>query len=249
MIFQFVYQNSMPFYGEIKAVRRGAGRTLRSARDEALSIQPVPGMKWIMCACLLAAFTVAGCASGPIDMAQGPEEESTVTIPQQASLRQKAEALTARVEAQNWRLASAPGAAARSFLGRLIGGESAAQDAGDPVADYLQTASTPMLVTVDISALSESAREVSRDARVVASTSEDLRRITLDRDIAAAESALGAVRRARAFFEAVNARPELGDDAVSNSLAEFEAAETALAEAADALAERRWSQHGEPLTG
>jgi hypothetical protein len=248
MIFRFVYLDSMPFYGEIKAVRRGAGRTLSDARDQALTIRPATGLKYMACACALTMFTVTGCASGPIDMARAQDEQASV-IAEEAALRDAARSLAAQVEAQGWTLAPPPGEAARSFLGRLIGGAGESAEAGDPVSDYISAAASLRRMTADISDLGRTTLQVSVDADAVAAAPEGLSLSALERDIAAAETALGAVRRARAFFAEVSARAGTPGDALSEELTELAAAETALAEAADALAERRWSRRGEPLSG
>ncbi|MGX6647981.1 hypothetical protein ACWCOP_08560 [Maricaulaceae bacterium MS644] len=212
-----------------------------------MTILPATGLKSMACACVLTAFTVAGCASGPIDMARAPDSQASM-IAEEAALRNAADGLAAHVEAQGWTLTPPAGEAARSFLGRLIGGEGEPAEAGDPVADYIEAASGTR-VTSDISELVRATLQVSGDAGAVASAPEGLSRSALERDIAAAETALGAVRRARAFFAEVSARTGTPGDALSEKLSELVEAETALAEAADALAERRWSRRTESLSG
>ena len=248
MTFRFVYRDSMPFYAWVKAVRRGAGRTHSDAREQALIILPATGLRYMACACALTAFTVTGCASGPIDMARAPDAQAGV-IAEEAALRDAAGGLAAHVEAQGWTLAPPAGEAARSFLGRLIGGEGETADAGDPVADYIDAAASLTRITADLSDLGRRTLQVSVDAGAVASAPEGLSLSALERDIAAAETALGAVRRARAFFAEVSARAGTPGDALSEKLTELAAAETALAEAADALAERRWSRRTDSLSG
>jgi hypothetical protein len=200
------------------------------------------------CACALTAFTVTGCASGPIDMARAPAEQASV-IAEEAALREAASGLAAQVEAQGWTLAPPPGEAARSFLGRLIGGGGEAAEAGDPVSDYINAAASLSEMTDDLSDLRQTTLQVALDAGAVAAASQGLSLSALERDIAAAETALGAVRRARAFFVEVSAREGTQGDALWLELTELAAAETALAEAADTLAERRWSRRAEPLSG
>lgn len=247
MIFRFVYLNSMPFYGVVKAVHRGAGRARHSAREDALRFHSVKGLAPIVCAGALAALGVAGCASGPIDMVRA-EAEAPRVLEEQAALRDGAQALAHHVEEAGWSVAPPAADQARSFLGRLIGGDSEPAVETDPVAVYLEGA-TLARIAGHIEELAIKARAVSGDAYAVAAAPQGLSRQALQRDIAAAESALGAVRRARAFFVEVGARVSAPEDAVAQGLDELKSAETALAEAADALAERRWSGHGEPLSG
>lgn len=203
------------------------------------------------CIGLLAAATLSACASGPIDMAGGADAPAP-RLAEQAALRGAAEALTARVEEAGWSLAPPPGDQARSFLGRLIGGggETAEAAEADPVQVYIDAAGSPGAVDADLSMLTRSARTVSTEALSVAASPEGLSRSALERDIAAAEQALGALRRARAFFAEVEAEfVAAGAGDLNGALDTLREAETGLAEAADALAERRWSGYGETLAG
>ncbi|MFP4518646.1 MAG: hypothetical protein ACLFQ5_04240 [Oceanicaulis sp.] len=214
-----------------------------------MKVISVAGLSPIVCACTLAAFSVAGCASGPIDMVSGPPDEARV-LEAQASLRETAALLTEAIDQAGWSLTPPPGAQARSFLGRLIGGGDAEADPGaDPVSAYLAEAATVQRIAADITSLTERARSVSQTADAVAAAPEGLSRTALERDIAAAEGALGALRRAKAFFAAVGERVDGGNAAVTDRLAALRQAEAGLADAADALAERRWTGHGVPLSG
>ncbi|MEQ8404360.1 MAG: hypothetical protein RKE49_04620 [Oceanicaulis sp.] len=195
----------------------------------------------------MAAFSLAGCASGPIDMVQA-ETDAPRVLEEQAVLRDGAQALAAHVDEAGWSVAPPAADQARSFLGRLIGGESAPADQTDPVADYLE-GMTLARIAAHIDALAAKTLAVSDQANAVAAAPQGLSRDALQRDIAAAESALGAIRRARAFFAEVGARVSAPGDSVAVGLDDLKAAETALAEAADALAERRWSGHGVRLSG
>jgi hypothetical protein len=181
-------------------------------------------------------------------MARAPAEQAGV-IAEEAALRDTAGSLAAHVEAQGWTLTPPAGDAALSLLGRLIGGQGAPADIGDPVEDYINAATSPGRISADISDLGLKTLQVAVDAGAVAAAPVVLSLSALERDIAAAETALGAVRRARAFFAEVSARAGTQADLLSEKLAELAAAETALAEAADALAERRWSRGSEPLSG
>lgn len=177
------------------------------------------------------------------------DEPAFEALAEQTDLREGAEALTARVEEAGWSLAPPPGQQARSLLGRLIGGEGAAPDDVDPITEYLGATGSLAAVASDIANLSERTSALAASARAVADAPQGLTREALERDIAAAERALGAVRRARTFFAEAAARADTGDGPVQTRLGALKTAETELAEAADALAERRWSGHGLALSG
>lgn len=222
-----------------------------------MSIQPATGLKRMACVCALATFTVGGCASGPIDMVRAPSLEAT-TIAQEQALRDSARMLAVRVEENGWSLAPPAGQAARSFLGRLIGGEGEAAAREDAVLAYLEDNSDTAMQRRDVIWLTEAAERVANAARAVAGAAPELDEAALTADIAAAEDALGAVRRARAFFAEVHAVQieQAGDLSAGSgavglaaSLEALRAAEADLAAAADALAERRWAGHGDALSG
>jgi hypothetical protein len=78
----------------------------------------------------------------------------------------------------------------------------------------------------------------------VASADGRLPQAALARDIAASERALGAVRRASVFFQALQDELSEGQAdpaALQSALDQLGEAETRLAYGADALAERRWA--------
>ncbi|MGJ3232677.1 MAG: hypothetical protein ACFE0P_12870 [Oceanicaulis sp.] len=178
------------------------------------------------------------------------EPDEARVLEEQAALRGEADALAALVERAGWSLAPAPGDQARSFLGRLIGGAADDSEAApDPVAVYLDSAGALDAIAADVSGLAGETRDVARRAAAVAGAPEGLARASLERDIAAAEGALGAVRRARAFFLEVETRIGGAHAPVAEGVLALKAAETALAEAADALAERRWAGRGDALSG
>lgn len=247
MFFRFVYRKTIPFYGALKAAQRGAGRARASARKDALKFPNVEGLAPLLCAGLAGAMLVSACASGPIDMVSADEMRGDV-ITAQADLRDSAATLAGLVEAEGWRLAPTAGEQARSFLGRLIGGGDEAAGEDDPVGAYLQAAA-PGSVSRDLETLQARTRAVARHARTVAAAPDRLSEDSLQIDIAAAEAALGAVRRAHAFFVSAGERLETPPATLAGDLQKLEQAESGLAEAADALAARRWSQAGETLTG
>ena len=96
----------------------------------------------------------------------------------------------------------------------------------------------------DIESLAVQTRSLSELAIAVASADGRLPQAGLSRDIAASESALGAVRRASDFFEAVGREAGLDDAqgaALSSAVSALREAGAGLARGADALAERRWA--------
>lgn len=185
------------------------------------------------------ALTLSACASAPINLAGEPEAGAET----QLDLRGRAEALSVQVEAAGWTLARED--AARGFLGRLIGGGDDSS-ADDPVAAYLAwpDGAPADQALADLSALNALTMQVVDAVRAVSDTMSGLDLETLDRDIAAAERALGAARRAHDFFDEVANRLHVDaelQDALVAALDRQAVAEDSLAEAADALAQRRWA--------
>lgn len=189
---------------------------------------------------------LAACTSAPIDMAASEVDESLVR--EQAELRALAQSLSDLIDENEWTLTENSEDATRSFLGRLIGGadaEASEVEAPSRVALYLEA--EPELawaVTRDIEQIVLPAGQLAQLAISVASADGQLPADALARDIAASESALGAVRRAKAFFAAIGGEAELAEDhraLLSASLERLARSERALAVAADALAERRWA--------
>ncbi len=202
------------------------------------------GFRSVLVATALAGGCVA-CTSAPIDMrAEDPLERGAVV--EQSALRVAAAELSALVETNGWAQTDNAEGAARAMLARLIGGGGAAEDArASTVTAYLDAHDDPaQAAQEDLARLSDSALEVARLAITVASVDGQLPQAALARDIAASESALGALRRAHAFFDAVREEAVLDEAADSEMAASIEVlgeAETALARGADALAERRWA--------
>ncbi len=190
-----------------------------------------------LCACALA----SGCASQPI--ALGSESQGDMEA--ETRLRSQSATLASLVDQQGWTLSAAPADAARQFFSRLISGGSTDETAADPVASYLETqgAQAALAFHEDLARLTTLAQSVSEAALAVSTSRQALSEQTLSRDLAAAESALGAVRRAEDFFHAVSGRlPEIADaQQATMSLQALADQKTRLADAADALAERRWS--------
>ncbi len=164
---------------------------------------------------------------------------------QQAALRAAAAELTALVDDSGWSQGANPAEAARAMLGRLIGGGDESQGEASPVAAYIDAHEAPFRAAVaDVEMLAERTRSLAVLAIAVASADGRLPQAGLARDIAASESALGAVRRAEGFFGAVRDEADLTEEedaAFSSALSALREAEIGLARGADALAERRWA--------
>ena len=187
---------------------------------------------------------LAGCTSAPIDMsAAGPVELDA--LDEQDVLRERADQLAMLVDEEGWSISANPAEAARNLLGRLIGGDRGDQEPVSAVETYLARHDAPFRAAVsDVEDLSQRSRDVAGLAITVASADGRLPQASLARDIAAAERALGAVRRAKAFFNAVGEAAAFGEaerEAYANALSGLREAEAALARGADALAERRWA--------
>ena len=184
---------------------------------------------------------IAGCASQPI--ALGTEAQAGLEA--EARLRAQASRLSTLVDEEGWTLSAGPADAARQFFSRLINGGDEGEDTTDPVHVYLeaQGMNAALAFHEDLARLTTLAQGVADAATAVGSSSAGLGQATLTQDLAAAENALGAVRRAEEFFIAVSERL----DDVSDAEARTEALETfadeksRLASAADTLAERRWA--------
>lgn len=195
---------------------------------------------------LLFSGLMTACTSAPIDMAASEADEALVR--EQAELRALAQSLSDLIDDNAWTLTANSDDAARSFLGRLIGGgeaETASEDASTRVAQYRDAEpDLVQAVTRDIEQIVRPAENLARLAISVASSDGQLGSQALARDIAASETALGAVRRAKSFFsvlsEAIEVSPDHGAQ-LAASLERLARSERALAVAADALAERRWA--------
>lgn len=191
------------------------------------------------------AFGCAACSSAPIDMrAADPLEREALA--QQGELRTAAADLSNLVETKGWAVSDNASDAARAMLQRLIGGQGDGEAArASTVAAYLDAHDDPAAAAqADLGGLADNALRVAQLAIVVASADGSLPQAGLARDIAASESALGAVRRAEAFFKAVRSEADLNEaqaGQISASLTTLREAENALARGADALAERRWA--------
>jgi hypothetical protein len=186
----------------------------------------------------------AGCTTAPIDMSAVDPLEAEALV-QQASLRDAAADLSALVDDNGWSQSANPAEAARAVLGRLIGGSDGEEAEDSAVELYIQGHDAPFRAAIaDIEMLSERTRALAVLAITVASADGRLPQAGLARDIAASESALGAVRRAEDFFGAVGEQSDLSEEeraAYANALSALRAAEVNLARGADALAERRWA--------
>ena len=238
MNFLFVYRNSMRFYPVVKAAPGGMRRRTDEGTRRNVAVRAG------LIAFILTAALCAGCTSAPIDMSAADPLEAPA-LDSQAALREQARVVVSRVETNGWSQSDDPADAARALLGRLIGGGGDEVMRDDAVARYLAAHEAPFRAAVaDIESLSEQTRTLSRLAVDVASADGSLSQAGLSRDIAASESALGAVRRAAGFFEAVGREASLSEAeaaALSSALSALREAGAGLARGADALAERRWA--------
>lgn len=189
---------------------------------------------------------LTGCASQPIAIAA----EDQAGMEAQTRLRYTAAALTQTIDQEGWSLTPPPQEAARAFFGRLINGATDAEPAASPVITYLNATDAPGdQILSDLDYLIETIESVARDSLELALSDATLSRRSLTRDLAAAESALGAVRRADGFFNAVADDLDAGDT-IQTRLTDLANAQNYLLGAADALSARHWSaQHASGLTG
>ncbi|WP_306016678.1 hypothetical protein [Oceanicaulis sp. MMSF_3324] len=190
-----------------------------------------------LCTCT----AVTGCASQPIALGT----ESQVDIEAEARLRAQASRLSALVDDRGWTLSAGPADAAREFFSRLVNGGGAEETADDPVSVYMeaQGGNAALAFHEDIAQLSTLAQSVADAAQQISNSEQGLGQATLTRDLASAENALGAVRRAEEFFIAVSEELDAAADGdqVIQSLQGLADQKARLADAADALAERRWA--------
>ncbi|EAP91539.1 hypothetical protein OA2633_05156 [Oceanicaulis sp. HTCC2633] len=190
-----------------------------------------------LCTCSLA----AGCASQPITLGA----DSQADIEAEARLRSQAARLSALVDEEGWTLTAGPADAARQFFSRLINGGEDADAQSDPVSLYVeaQGANVVLAFHEDIAQLTTLAQGVADAADNVSESAQGLGQATLTQDLASAEGALGAVRRAEDFFKAVSEGfgPDADEAQIAQALSLLAAEKTRLADAADALAERRWA--------
>lgn len=194
--------------------------------------------------CAVISMAMPACVSAPIDLAGSATSDETA-ISTQTELRQSAIALASYIDEAGWSLGDDAGEATRSFLGRLIGGDNGqVSNSNSAVDNYIaERVSAPQMVA-DLTGLVDETQSVSVQALRVASTDSVLNLEGLDRDIAMTERALGAVRRAAAFFKEVYVRASLSEseeNELNEQITALKTAESHLAISADALAERRWA--------
>lgn len=191
----------------------------------------------------------SACASQPIDLAT--RGEPGIPVSAQEDLRTAMSALrTRQAEAGGWTLGG--DGSARGLMGRLIGGGGTRNDT---VGDYLQAAGgdPASWLAGDIVLAAGLAADVAEAAQVVASTRAPLPENLLVRDISEVESAISAMRRARTFFQAVAVDERAGFSGsqrvtVSEALTRLDGSISALVNAADALADRRWAASNQPVS-
>lgn len=191
-----------------------------------------------LCTCTAA---LTGCASQPIALGS----EAQIDIEAEARLRAQASRLSNLVDDEGWTLSAGPADAARQFFSRLVNGGDAEAATADPVNVYIeaQGANATLAFHEDLAQLAALAQGVSEAALLVSESERGLGQSTLTQDLASAEGALGAVRRAEEFFIAVSGHLDSSADAdhIAQSLQALEQEKARLADAADALAERRWA--------
>lgn len=232
----------MLFYTGRKAALGGAVRTEEGAT----------GLKALTpLIAILAAAALSACASAPINL---NANDGAALTPAQSELRQTSAELVSAADARGWTLqADGDGVGARLF-NRLLTGGSDEDGADDGLTRYLALAAPDEAtageavdaVTSDVRRAAELAAEISHDAEAVTNAPDIADARALADDIAAAERALAALRRADALFvEAAGAlETRYSQDAAAplrTAIARLEAARARLTEATDALARRRWS--------
>jgi len=186
----------------------------------------------------------SGCASQPI--ALGVENQSDLAA--QTRLRYTSTALTTQIDQVGWSISASPEDARAAFLGRLIHGAQHRDTADDPVQVYLAShgdAAEEQLL-VHIQTVIDQVEILSVAAQDVAMADTPVSAPALSIDIASAESALGAARRAHRFFAGVvDGLEDQGvyahADVAELLIDQLGDAEERLADATDALAERRWA--------
>jgi len=191
-----------------------------------------------LCSCTAA---LTACASQPIALGA----ESQVDIEAEARLRTQASRLSTLVDDEGWTLSAGPADAAREFFSRLVNGGGSDEPGDDPVSLYVeaQGGSVALAFHEDLAQLTTLAQGVSEAAIRVSASEQGLGQTSLTQDLASTERALGAVRRAEEFFIAVSGHLDASADAdqVAQALQALADEKTRLADAADALAERRWA--------
>lgn len=192
---------------------------------------------FLILALLVTPALASACASAPINIGASDDSELNAA---QIELREQATALADRLDQRGWAVSATPAEATRSFLGRLIGGSDAANEAtSDPVELYLAGYDAAQ-AEQDLATLMVETEALADTALSVAGAEGPITSSALARDIAAVERALGAVRRAKGFFTQVSERGQW-QEALAIQLQNVVAAEARLAASADALAERRWA--------
>jgi len=224
----------MRFYIYGKAVRGGAVPFALGA-DE-VTTSPLPRLL-----AALLAFTATACASAPLNFSTAPQ--AAVAPTPHSNFHTACAAVVDLVEARRLSVEHVGGAEA--FLSRLLVGDDASAEP-DPIERYVESRA---LASADAALVSRAlVEDASAAADRVAVASDAAAAIlasrmhdpdVLGRDIAAAERALAASRRAKTFFAA--ARDALETDAVDGELARLAEATEQLAARADRLAERRWA--------
>ncbi len=229
----------MSFYHCVEPGSEGKPVCVKKGRFGMHAFVRAIGLGIVLSACILS----SGCASQPI--ALGADTEAGLAA--ETQLRTQSQTVNALVEDEGWSLSAAPAAAARAFFGRLINGASDEEAAADPVSVYVDAQGDEMVQALnsDLGRLISLTRDIADAAEAIASSEQRLGQASLTRDLASAESALGSVRRAQEFFLAVSDRLDEADalSGYEPSLQTLDAEKTRLANAADALAERRWAAH------
>lgn len=229
----------MSFYHCVEPGSEGKPVCVEKGRFGMNTIVRALGLGIVMSACIV----MSGCASQPI--ALGADTQANLAA--QTELRTHSQTLNALIDDEGWSLSAAPAAAARAFFGRLINGASEQAPQDDPVSVYVDAHDHMMVQSLnsDLGQLINLTRAIADAAEDIAAADHQLGQVSLTQDLALAESALGSVRRAQDFFTAVSDR--LDDEGALSGheplMQTLDAEKSRLANAADALAERRWAMH------
>jgi len=201
-------------------------------------------------AALGCALVLQGCASAPFDL--GGSEQVELGTSEQQALRRAAHTLRDTVAEQGWRVDTSGNSGALGFFSRLVTGEGdeANEDPAEtPAMAYITSdeADAISLLQSDIERATRLTADVADAADRVASSNTSYEQDAINRDIARAEAALTAARRAKSYFSDVSGQlvTQEGDGTslapVESGLNGLETEITRLAASADRLAERRWA--------
>ncbi|MEO1039744.1 MAG: hypothetical protein AAFX09_09370 [Pseudomonadota bacterium] len=183
---------------------------------------------------------LAACASAPISLGV---QSNAAEAPAQAALAETTQQIVETAKVRAWRLTEAQ---AGGFLGRLISGAGNDAESSGPTAylTALQERSGEAsldAITADIALATRFAADAAASSMQISADLSITDAAALDRDLAAAESGLSALRRARAVFEEAIAELDEAGVETATALGELDTEIHALAGAADSVAAKRWA--------